>query len=186
MIYWSQFDWSSFATLVGAGVALVVGILAVIGAVRVGNKQVAIVAKQSEILDRQVALQEAGLRAELFDRRMAVYEAAIDFLHHLSDSINEEPGKGRLQTFVTKYRESQFLFGPEVHAAMNEIAEKGNDLRATRNAGQALHKKGLLSKSEIEVRFHELISWSLERARTLHEVFRPELELSYQGLMQPS
>jgi len=73
-------DWSAWATLV-------VGIAAVAGAVWVGWRQAGIADRQARIMERQteIAAQQAAientrLRAELYDRRVAVYGAMEKYM----------------------------------------------------------------------------------------------------------
>lgn len=182
MIDWHGFDWPSFAALMGALASLIVGIVAVVFAYRVGIRQAGIAERQADILSRQVALEEASLKAELFERRLATYEIAADFVLHLSDLGDSDEGKARFAHYAMKMRESQFLFGPDVYAALVEIWEAGNRLRVARATSISLHAEGLPRDPKLGATFDELMQWSMKRLETLHEVFRPDLEVSSRAL----
>ena len=186
MIDWDKFDWPSFAALMGALASLIVGIVAVVFAYRVGIRQAGIAERQADILSRQVALEEASLKAELFERRLATYEIAADFVLHLSDLGDSDEGKARFATYAMKMRESQFLFGPDVYAALVEIWEAGNRLRVARAASISLYDDNLAFDPKLSATIDELIKWSMKRLETLHEVFRPDLEVGYDLLSSHS
>lgn len=186
MIDWHGFDWPSFATLVGALASLIVGLVAVAFAYRVGIRQAGIAQRQADILSRQVALEEASLKAELFERRLGTYEIAADFVIHLSDLGESDEGKARFAHYAMKMRESQFLFGPDVYAALNEIWEAGNRLRVARAISMSLHDENVAYDPKLAATIDELVTWSMTRLETLHEVFRPDLEVGYDLLSSHS
>jgi len=179
MINWGSFDWASFATLAGAFfgalATLVVGIAAVKGAYRVGKRQ-------TDILDRQIALQEASLKADLFERRLATYEIAADFLLHLSDLGDTPVGEDRINRFAVKMRESRFIFSAPVYPALDEIWQKAAALRLGRINSISRRGEGLPRDPETSRKIATLISWSLQRLETLHEVFAPDLTIDAQSL----
>jgi len=183
MIHWTQFDWPSFAALVGAVATLIVGVVGVMFAYRVGVKQASIAHRQADILDRQTALAETTLKADLFERRLATYEAAANFLNYIGDLGESEEGKARISLFATKMRESQFLFRPEVYQVMVEIWEAGNKMRVARAISISNHQEGLPRDPAYWKAIDEVTVWSTKRVETLHEVFRPDLELGARGLM---
>ncbi len=178
MINWQTFDWPSFATLIGALATLIVGVAAVYGAFKVGVKQAGNADRQADIMSRQVALAEASLKAELFDRRLGTYEIAADFVLHLSDLGDSEEGKARFAHYAAKMRESQFLFRPEVYSALVEIWEAGNRLRVARATSISRHEEGLPRDINLGTTIDELVQWSMRRIETLYEVFSADLEVT--------
>lgn len=72
-IYWAEFTWDAFSTLF-------TGLAAVAAAYYLGKKQIQISAEQIKLSQKQIALSSETLKAELFDRRMEVYEASLDYL----------------------------------------------------------------------------------------------------------
>ncbi|MCB2064567.1 MAG: hypothetical protein KDE25_14220 [Novosphingobium sp.] len=88
-------SWEAFATLVA-------GLSAVVGAYRLGRRQV-------EILKRQTELQEANLKISIFDRRMDIFRAVEGLIHgSLSKGGAVEDEIER--KFLMAKQESRFLF----------------------------------------------------------------------------
>lgn len=106
-VIWCGLTWEAFATLV-------TGLLAVASAAVIGGFQLRLFAQQSSILDRQVRLQELSVREALFDRRMEVYSAALEFLEAVLRS-GELSFQGRFEEAMAK---AAFLFRPEVHEGL--------------------------------------------------------------------
>jgi hypothetical protein len=170
VINWHEFDWQSFSTLA-------TGLAAVIGAVVVGLRQAKITERQANIQERQVALEAMNLKAELFERRLSIYNAALDFLGLI---INLDENSPRLivenKGFFSKVRESHFLFRPEVAQSLERII------------GDAFHLQALIVKSvngltedEAE-RLEELVAGASLHFRSLHDVFGPDLALNAHDL----
>lgn len=97
--------WEAFATLVAGGAA-------VAGAVFVGLKQMA-------ILDRQVGLADLAIREATFDRRFKVYEAASEYLMHMSGAASAPPYELE-RAFKDAKSKARFLFGPSVLRLLDE------------------------------------------------------------------
>jgi hypothetical protein len=112
-IYWSGFTWEAFATLA-------TGFLAVAAAYSVGRRQVKIARKQTEILDRQVALDELKLRSELFDRRFAIYEGTKRLLAAVM-AHDEKADDETVRAFLIALDQSVFLFQPNVYERLKVI-----------------------------------------------------------------
>ncbi|WP_157132630.1 hypothetical protein [Novosphingobium nitrogenifigens] len=172
IVHWCSFDWQSFSTLA-------TGFAAVVGAVCVGMKQAGISRKQTDILDRQVELEEAKLRADLFERRMETYEVAADFVFHISSIPETDPkAEERIQRFAQKMRESQFLFSDKnVYKNMKEFWEKGNKARADKEFEFLDDKFG---GDHDQDRFERILKypiWSLETLDALADIFRKDLSI---------
>jgi hypothetical protein len=170
-IDWAAFSWEAFAALAtGAG--------AVAGATWVGLRQVGISRRQTEILDRQVELEEAKLRAEMFDRRLQTYEAAADFLLNLGRQPNEDDGQElRISRFAQKLRESQFLFESRVYEGLSEIWEAGNQQRTDRAISIGNHADDMPYDRQLSQRIQDRTVWSLKRLNSLHELFEDDLNI---------
>ncbi|WP_394659558.1 hypothetical protein [uncultured Novosphingobium sp.] len=125
-IYWDQFDWPSFATLA-------TGVLAVGAALMVGLKQASIAHNQSVIIARQVAIAEADLRFQLFDRRLACFHALRTFVVRIAferEIVNEEEFKAH----VDVVGEAEFLFSPSLWKdidALSLLMFDANELNRT-------------------------------------------------------
>lgn len=177
MIDWTAFDWPSFSTLA-------TGLAAVVGAVWIGRRQAGIAERQTDLLARQEAWQAISIKADLFDRRLATYEATADFLIHIADIGEDEEVQARTRNFAAKMRESQFLFQPEVYAALKEIWDVANDLRVSRVNSIARAKGELPRDAELGKRIQGHIEWMFTRLETLADVFKPDLELSGRSLLR--
>lgn len=165
IIHWCSFDWPSFATLA-------TGFAAVFAAWLVGRKQ-------AYILSRQTDLEEAKLRADLFERRFATYEATADFLVHIgampeTDAQAEE----RIKLFGVKVRESQFLFSdPNVYRTLNSFFDKGNEVRSDRAISAAEHEEGIKHDPARTKKLMEYPNWMFEKLETLADLFRHDLSI---------
>lgn len=161
---------------------IIVGVGAIIGAVFVGIRQAGIASRQADILASQVRLEETKLKADLFDKRLATYEATAAFLYHIGDLGDTAEGEARISHFATKYRESRFLFGADVHAALMEIWEKGNEIRVARAISISNFEEKLPRDPNHSLQITSILTWSLQRAGMIHELFQPYLELDAQSL----
>jgi hypothetical protein len=186
-IEWTAFTWEAFATLV-------TGILAVIAAVVIGvrqsgiasaqtdiaGRQADIAGRQAEILQKQVALDELKLRADLFEKRFAVYDATRHILSQaIQDSKRPARGDERETAFLIAKDQATFLFRPSVSDDLHSIwmsicasqavrAEMDANFARDRDYGEGLPEKQLN---------HSL--WQAERLRTLSDVFGDELKLTH-------
>jgi hypothetical protein len=148
------FPWEALATAI-------TGALAVAGAVWIGRKQVQISDKQTEIQAALAKIEEEKLRAELFDKRFAVYDATARF-------IGETLARGRFpqddtrREFELALDRSKFLFPPSVK---RELVE--------------LHNKAIALDAAVDGRAGLQIYFS-ERLETLADLFGDELRLGDQ------
>jgi len=67
------------------------------------------------------------VRADLYDRRMQVFNAVTDLLGHIEGAAAVD--LDQLRVFLQKTRESYFLFGDEIPEYLNELYKAGVDLR---------------------------------------------------------
>jgi len=104
--------WDAWATLAA-------GSAAVVGAYRIGLRQIATAERQSEIANRQVEQQRLQLRAELYDRRVAVYSAIREYGFRASTG-NPVPAEIQ-RSFYEALNGSRFLFGAELQAWVQEL-----------------------------------------------------------------
>ena len=172
IIHWCSFDWQSFSTLA-------TGIAAVVGAVIVGLKQTEISRRQTDILKRQVELEDAKLRADLFERRLETYEATADFVINIfADPAYDAETNARIKRFNIKMRESQFLFSDQnVYRTLQEFWEVGNRARADRAHLSAEREEGLPHDPERTKRLTEYPNWAFKTADSLAELFRIDLSI---------
>lgn len=174
-IYWDQFTWEAFATLLAA-------LLAVAGAVAVGLRQVAIQQRQAEIADLEV-------RSTLWRERLAVYDATRAYLSHIVTKASvpgrQTPG-GKMtsqpavamdvaQAFFTALDRSQFLFRPEVHRALDEVWRDAEKLADLRGSADIMYEP---TKTPMEKRAAELRKKLVDRHANVAAIFGDELKLT--------
>jgi hypothetical protein len=132
-IYWSEFDWQSFATLA-------TGAMAVFGAYRIARRQVGISETQNAILAKQAALAEMTLRHEMFDRRLEIYEAAKQFLVNVLQHA-APPDREIERQFLLAMSESKLLFRPAVHDALRAMWKQVGEFVALHHTSQAIYSR---------------------------------------------
>lgn len=142
-IDWSVFNWEALATFSGAVATFFVGMAAVRGAEKVGLKQLEVTQKQTEIaarqtdianrqadiLDHQVEVERAGLRAQLFEPRMAVYKACQAYLHDaIGSGLDEDASAAVSEELGKQLEQARFLFAGSVREQLIKIAEEADTL----------------------------------------------------------
>lgn len=117
-IIWCHTNAEGMATLWAAAITAVPAILAVIAAGIVGKRQLIIMAAAHSLEDQR-------LRAELYDRRSAIYSAARAFVHSVQfprviPGISGPEGS-LFRDFTEAVAASEFLFDDKVAGIMNRI-----------------------------------------------------------------
>jgi len=161
VIDWTAFTWEAFATLA-------TGLAAVIAAFVVGLRQAAISQRQALILDRQVALAETALRGELYDRRIAIYDAVAESIERFLDDIREgRPLDSDGSNLGPVAMRSRLLFHHEVperiadiHCHMQVMAERQEVL--------SRHDHTVDEERKVQA---ERIGWLLDRYEALPDLF---------------
>jgi hypothetical protein len=126
-INWAALDWPSIATAYAGTIAVVGATFVGIRQAEITKRQAGIAEAQNEILARQAEIEAQKLKADLFDRRFATFEAVVDFLLNVRAYGEDDCAPGRVR-FFSKLRESQFLFSPSVYNDLIEILNHANDL----------------------------------------------------------
>lgn len=184
-------SWEAFATL-ATGIAAVIA-AAVVGLrqakilerqVEIQEAQTAIQDRQVAILERQLGVENLRVRHDLFDERMKVYEG---FRVWLSDILvtGKVPLSGsQLEVGMADALDrARFLFGPDVHPALERIRKLAVRLQAhhDRPAWQrvAVNLPGMSSGRDYE---GDRLMNDLKAAHaSLSEVFGREMGLSTPG-----
>ena len=163
-IDWFAFTWEAFATLVTGGFAVVAAYL-------IGRKQMAILARQADIQAKQVELQSLQLRANLFDRRIKVYDATFEWLRVIA-AQGYMPGDHELTTPET--REIEFAFYRAIYASQllfgRGIYDKLETLRQRAIEWTLLKQTDVVKAGEI---YMELV----QLTERLDDFFGDELKL---------
>ena len=170
IIYWSEFTWEAFATLV-------TGASAVGGAVWVGIRQSGISHRQTQILDRQVRLEELSLRADLFERRFVVYEATRKFLAEIVAHA-DKPTPEVEREFVIALNESVFLFNGDVHIRIRGIWKTACEFFAGHTVLEAANRRGATNPQDLLDREHKQLLELSDKLLNLAAEFGDELKLS--------
>ena len=114
-IRWDLFDWQSFSTLaVGALTEIGAALIIALRQGRIAQRQTEISDRQTQILGRQAELGALSLRAELFERRFAVYVATRAYLGGIMGRGGKLPDQSLEQRFLRAREEAQFLFAPSL------------------------------------------------------------------------
>lgn len=164
-LQWAKLDWQALATLV-------TGVLAVFGAVAVGLRQLAITRRQTAIAARQTHLAELTLRQQLFEKRMRVYEAVVNFLGAIVRE-GAYPSRDLEIEFLSGLGSSRFLCSERTHAGLQEIWAEAGDFRVWKIKMAGRELKGGDAKREAK-----FLTWFLARLESLPDLFGEELRLA--------
>jgi len=149
------FEWGDFATLT-------TGLLAVIGAVWVGMRQVEITDRQAniseqqtKILDRQITLQSLSFKVDLHDRRLKIYSDVKSYAHSIwsREDFNELKRSGNI---IVSLEASKFLFNDAIHAKIREIFVIGTKFRAVTEKLDAIERSGGIQPDNLKNEQYEL------------------------------
>lgn len=163
-VAWCSFTWEAFATLF-------TGVAAVVGATVIGWRQSQIMAKQTAISEKQAEIEKLNHRSEQFDRRMKVYETAVEWLRHFW--AHGSAATGDLHNrYIWAIETAKFLFRPEVSAAME-------------NWRKAASKHDFLIKTDKAEEAMPLGTQLWDVAKTINDLFAPEMRLGEAGEVIP-
>lgn len=168
-IYWHQFDWPSFSTLL-------TGLLAVGAAYYVGKRQTKIAEDQKAIVSRQVDLEQLALRHDLFERRYDVYAAARNYLEELEFGIGQPNSDARV-AFIKAIHESRFLFDSKVQTGLREIFDLSSNLNQKLQFSAAKERAGQTPTDEENDNILELRETLSNRLGFLAELFGESMRL---------
>ena len=153
------------------------GFAAVGAAAWVGRNQMSISQKQTEILARQVRLQELTLRSDLFEKRYAVYVATREYLSKIM-AVDGPPGEEIETRFLLSLDQAKFLFRSEVHDRLDAVRKESLQLFMLKsmmmNSFEQFGHYGV--DGEVE-RHTALLNGTYDRLANLSELFGDELAL---------
>jgi hypothetical protein len=126
---WCFTNEEGMAVLWAAVITAIPAILAILFAYRVGSRQVDIAKRQTDVAEATLALERDRLRAELYDRRSAVYSAARAFGNAVLTTgkvpgirpNSNERDEAIYAEFLDAVAASEFVFDNEVAAMMDNI-----------------------------------------------------------------
>jgi len=159
--------------MTGEAVNWTLEILKIAPTLIVGLIAVRIAWQQAETAKQQREVAEAKLKLDLFNRRLAVFEATCNLQEGAARYKDQKQAMQAIKKIITLGYEASFLFGPEVAAFMTELCTKvsvlGSAIRATSEAGGKV-------PAEILPNLVAANAW-IEKAPVL-DVFKPYLEFS--------
>ena len=168
-------DWQAWATFT-------TGVLAVGSAVVVGIRQNTISRrlaenseKQTNILSRQVALEELTFRNDVFERRFKVYDAVSAFVRQIVQRA-DTPDDDVHNEFIEAMNQSVFLFDPTVNRKIERIWKHANRFFYLRRESTRLYNaEG--HYGPFPYKEHRLLIWFSGRFQKLPEMFGNDLLL---------
>ena len=124
---------------------------------------------------RQYRLEHIKLRQTLYERRLAIFNTAMELLSHIMQDadINME----QLFKFLAETNQSYFLLGEEISEYLTELYKKGVDLSTT---NERLHHSNLPDGKERTRLAHEkgeLLKWFGEQFMVARKKFAKHLAL---------
>jgi hypothetical protein len=171
--------WAAFIGFAG-------GLAALVGALIVGSRQIGIQERQTKVVEATLGLEELTVKAQLFEKRLAVYDAARAFVREIVVS-NHVPGWGssnetRQVKLDADFREamdrSRFLFRPSVSKNLAHIWRLANEFHFhVPSPGPADESEDEKNSREVQeiVRKHAHFLAVLD---TMSDIFGDELVLS--------
>ncbi|MNQ94027.1 hypothetical protein D3C85_1095210 [compost metagenome] len=182
-----MFSWEAFATILAGILAFVAGVGAIIGAVFVGKRQVNILDQQAKIANKALEIEELKIRVEIFEKRLAVYDATRDWINFILMYARapgrpthhpEEPREREIaRTFYEQMDRARFLFRPEVYIRLTELFSLSSQLRIHQGrARRAIEDADIERHLDAEHNILNTISTT-----SLSNLFGNELNLSIYG-----
>lgn len=157
----------SYAAIIAALIGLIGGIAAVGGAIWVAGRQSKILENQIKAQtaadDRAHAMERVRFRSDLFDRRLAVYRSAKDWLYFVSDRYVHGIEPTDADAWHQRYREltrdfseaeamADFLFEVEVPILLRKLFRNGTRLiRSTVRLNDLRNRDALTARQEAKI-----------------------------------
>lgn len=170
-------DWEALATFS-------TGVMAVGAALFVGNNQLKILIRQSDIMDKQADVQneqariaEVTLRHELFERRMQVHEAVADYLAAAWRNLEGDEFRKAFVGYVKAMLQSRFLFTKEIVDKIDEINIIVNEQRRVIRPEEEEFNNKYLDEDQRMNAVASAYGKLDERMKSLNEIFGDEMDL---------
>ena len=123
----------------------------------------------------QYRLERSRWKLALYDKRYPVF---TDTMAYIADILGTGANPARTTQFLRETMVKELLFGPEVHAFMDSLYNKGVDLWTTRdivNAGSGITEEQRKS-SVYEVA--TILKWFGDQFEATKAIFEPYLRIS--------
>jgi len=124
---------------------------------------------------RQYRLEHVKLRQTLYERRLGIFNSAMELLSHIMRDGDIKTGQ--LFKFLAETTQSYFLLGEEISDYLTELYKKGVDLSTT---NQRLHHSNLPVGEERTRLAHEngeLLKWFGDQFTVARKKFAKHLAL---------
>jgi hypothetical protein len=124
---------------------------------------------------RQYRLEHIKLRQTLYERRLAIFNSAMQLLSHIMQDADIK--MEQLFKFLAETNQSYFLLGEEISEYLTELYKKGVDLSTT---NQRLHHSNLPGGEERTRLAHEkgeLLKWFGDQFTVARKKFAKHLAL---------
>ncbi len=76
---------------------------------------------------RQFKIQQYKVRIDLYDRRIIIYDAIMDFMIHVRQHV--DASNDQIYEFIEKTSKSKFLFKGEIKEHIDKLIKKALDLQ---------------------------------------------------------
>ena len=175
-VQWSEFSWEAFSTLA-------TGAMAVGAAIYVGRKQLAIQKKQTELQELQTNTQFLAFKADLFERRYAVYDRVEAFLANIVR--NGFPPTGDFERdFLIAKGEANLLFSQGLADGLQEIWERASAHSALKSTMDHIFAtEGHYGEGNPQLQADAFL-WFADRLTSLSDLFA-EMKLGTEPLAAP-
>jgi|GEM_PF-3407851 len=187
-VLWCYTTAEGAATVWAALIALLGGLLALLGAWLIGIRQIKIQHLQTRIANGMFAIEQTRLKAELYDRRVQVYAATKAFLdtiitrgvvpghtHEQGVTLDEDI----YRQFMDASSAAQFLFDDDVVEYLQQVWTLAMSLHSAamqQTAGERTENSEL--KSDAITRQWQIRDRLVELGLKLGEVFGPHMRLA--------
>jgi len=118
---------SNLLTLAGPGATIVAAVAAVFVTWKLGQGQLAIARQQAEIAKQQASMAAVRLQHDLFEKRIAVFNAAKDLI--LEVFHNSNVSDEAWNAFMRGTETAVFLFDKSVTDYITELRNRGSVIR---------------------------------------------------------
>lgn len=131
------------------------------------------------IAHQQWKTNDLKVRIELFDRRLAVYDAAADLMYQVisqGDLTWEQ-----LRVFSKKAKDSQFLFSDEVGHFLSEMGDKAEELIRANESYRHSRDTDLGVTSSIKAHLDKVENasgWFKDQSPKMKTLFRAKMSLN--------
>ncbi|KPH66946.1 hypothetical protein ADT71_03490 [Novosphingobium sp. ST904] len=153
---------------------------------RVSEEQAKIAGRQAEILEHQVDVERAALRADLYERRLAVFKACREFVRATTlPSFDFEQSYKASVEMSDQLEQAEFLFAGEVRKKIQDINQQARDvvdaqvsLMVLRSSGNVAHEFGTSQRvTDLREHIHALTTQLNAHLPNLAQVMGEEMRL---------